>query len=145
MNLDDILGTKKSAPSPEFLTVGDKFIGVQIGEAKAMPVREFVKGKPGDQLYFQGKKVVRQSDLNLQLPFDPVPQVLVPVQDRDGNEWSLWYEGEKLKALKLAIRTSGVALGEGTMHAIEFSEEKDTGAPFPKKLYTVQLKAPKSE
>lgn len=141
LDLDGILGGGKSAPSPKFLTVGTKFVGQITGQAKAMPVREFVGGKPGEQLYFQGKKVVKQSDLNLQLPFDPVPQVMIPVTDRDGKEWTLWMDGEKLKALKLAIRTGGVGIDQGNMIAVEFSEEKDTGAPFPKKLYAVQLKA----
>ena|SRR5688572_10288033 len=140
MDLDSILGGAKSAPSPKFATVGDKVVGQITGDPKAMPVREFVKGKPGEQLFFQGKKVVKQSDLNLQLPFDPVPQVMVPITTKDGVEYTLWMEGEKLKALKLAIRESGVALKVGNMIAVEFSEEVDTGAPFPKKHYKVQLK-----
>lgn len=140
LNLSDVLGGGKSAPSPKFTNVGDKFVGQITGEPKAMPVREFLKGKPGEQLFFQGQKVVKQSDLNLQLPFNPVPQVMVPVTDRNGTEWTLWLEGEKLKALKLAIKNDGVGLAQGNMIAVEFSEEKDTGAPFPKKLYKVQLK-----
>lgn len=142
MNLDDVLGGGKSAPSAKFPTVGTKVVGQITGEPKAMPVREFVKGKPGEQLFFQGKKVVRQSDLNLNLPYDPVPQVLIPITTQSGEELSLWMEGEKLKALKAAIREGGV-LARGGMIAVEFSKEEDTGAPYPKKFYTVQLKAPK--
>ena len=143
MDLDDILGGTKAAPSPKFLEVGDKVVGIITGTPKAMPVREFVKGKPGDQLYFQGKKLVRQSDLNLQLPFDPVPQIMIPIKTQDGTELTLWMEGEKLKALRTAIREDGVRLAEGGMIAVEFSSEEDTGAPFKKKFYKVQLKAPK--
>lgn len=143
MDLDSILGGVKSAPSPKFLAVGDKVVGQITGDPKAMPVKEFVKGKPGEQLFFQGKKVVPQRDLNMQLPFDPVPQVMVPITTKEGVEYTLWMEGEKLKALKAAIRESGVALKVGNMIAVEFSEEVDTGAPFPKKHYKVQLKAPK--
>lgn len=144
MDLDDILGGGKSAPSAKWPTVGTKVIGQITGEPKAMPVREFVKGKPGEQLFFQGKKVVRQSDLNLNLPYDPVPQVLIPITTQDGEELSLWMEGEKLKALKKAIREDGVPLKRGGMIAVEFHAEDDSGgAPYPKKLYRVQLKAPK--
>lgn len=142
MNLDDILGGTKSAPAPKFDKVGDKVIGQITGEPKAMPVHEFVKGKRGEQLYFQNKKLVRQSDLNLQLPFDPVPQIMIPCTRKDGSEYTLWMEGAKLKALKAAIRESGVSLTLGVLIAVEFSEEEDTGAPFPKKHYKVQLKAP---
>ncbi|HEY6020850.1 MAG TPA: hypothetical protein VIY48_13410 [Candidatus Paceibacterota bacterium] len=145
MDLDDILGGKKSAPSPKFDKVGTKVVGQITEEPKAMPVYDFVKGKRGDQLYFQGKKLVRQSDLNMQLPFDPVPQVVIPITTKDGIEYTLWMEGEKLKALKQAIRESGVSLALGVLIAVEFFEEEDTGAPFPKKHYRVQLKAAPGE
>lgn len=143
MDLDDIFGGGKSAPNFKFLKVGDKAVIQLDADAKAMPVREFVKGKPGEQLFFQGKKVVKQSDLNLQLPFNPVPQLLLTGKDRDGVEHSIWADGEKLKAIKAAVRETGIRPLAGVLVALEFTEEEDTGAPYPKKKYRAQLKAPK--
>ena len=144
MDLDDILGNGKKYPKNfKFVNVGDECT-IQIeDDPKPMPVREFIKGKPGEQQFWQGNKVVLQSDLNMQLPFNPVAQVVVWGKAKDGSEYSLWLEGEKLKAVKAAIRETGERLAKGGMIRLVFAEEKDTGAPFPKKLYTAQLKSPK--
>lgn len=140
-DINDELGGSSIPSQVKFEKVGDKHI-IKIDSVRKVPVREFVKGKPGDQLYFQNNKLVRQSDLVLALPYDPVPAWLVIGELKDGTRVSLRLENERLKATKKAIREGG-RLVEGGMIAIEFSAEEDTGAPYPKKLYSVQLKAPK--
>ncbi len=143
MDVNDILGGAKIPPQVKFNNVGDKHV-VSVTEFKPVPVREFVKGKPGDQLYFQGQKKVRQSDLNLQLPYEPIPCILVIGMLKDGTEVSIRFEGEKLRALRKAVREGGT-LSVGGKVALEFTEEDDSGgAPYPKKLYKAQLQAPKN-
>lgn len=142
MDVNDILGGKKIPSQVKFETKGTKHI-IAIDEVKSVAVREFVKGKPGEQLYFQSKKKVRESELNLALPYEPIPCILVIGKVKDGTEVSLRLEGERLKAARQAVRDGGV-LAVGGKIAIEFYDEDDSGnAPFPKKLYKVQLQAPK--
>lgn len=144
MDVNDILGGTKLPPGLKFETVGTKYIVNITEDPKSVPVREFIKGKPADQLYFQGQKKVRQSDLNLQLPYEPIPAILVVGKLKDGTEVSIRFESEKLRALRKAVREGG-QLVKGGMVAIEFTAEDDSGGgPFAKKLYEVQLKAPKS-
>lgn len=141
-DINDELGGTKTPPGVKFETIGTKHV-LKVDSVRKVAVREFVKGKPGDQLYFQNQKLVKQSDLELQLPYDPVPAWLVVGTTKDGEPASLRLEGERLKATKKAIREGG-RLVSGGMIAIEFHAEDDSGnAPFPKKLYNVQLKAPK--
>lgn len=142
-DINDELGGSATPPGVKFEKVGDKHV-ILVESVTKVAVREFVKGKPGDQLYFQSKKLVRESDLVLQLPFEAVPAWLVIGELKDGTKVSLRLENERLKATKKAIREGG-RLAPGGMIAIEFSEEEDTGAPYPKKLYTVQLKGPKGD
>jgi hypothetical protein len=137
-DINDELSGSKTPPSVKFEKVGDKHV-ILVASVRKVPVREFVKGKPGDQLYFQGQKLVRESDLVLQLPYEAVPAWLVVGELKDGTPVSLRLEGERLKATKKAIREGG-RLEENGMIAIEFSEEEDTGAPYPKKKFVVQLK-----
>lgn len=140
--MDDIneeLGGRKTPPGVQFKTIGDKFI-IKIETVRKVPVREFVKGKPQDQLYFQSQKKVRESELNLQLPYEPIPAYLVVGKLKDGTDVSLRLEGERLKATKKAIREGGRLVENGFI-AIEFTSEDDSGgAPFPKKFFEVQLK-----
>ncbi len=144
MDVNDILGGKKTPPQVKFEKVGDKYV-IAIDSIASVPVKEFIQGKPGDQLYFQNRKKVRQSELNLQLPYDPIPCILVIGRLQDGSEVSVRLEGERLKATRKAVREGG-QLVEGGKIAIEFSEEDSSGgAPFAKKLFTVQLKAPKND
>lgn len=142
MDLDDILGGGKKAPkSFPFDKVGDKVILQLTEDGKAMPVKEFIKGKPvGEQLFWQGKEIVKQSKLNLGLPFNPVPQILLIGKTKDGTEYSIWADGEKLKALKAAVRETGIRPVAGVLVAMELSEEEDTGAKYPKKYFKAQLK-----
>lgn len=140
-DINEEYGASKVPPSVKFEKVGDEYI-IHIETVRKVPVREFVKGKPGDQLYFQSQKLVRESDLELQLPYEPVPAWLVVGKLKDKTPVSLRLEGERLKATKAAIREGGKLLPNGFI-AIKFSEEEDTGAPYPKKKFVVQLKAPK--
>lgn len=139
-DINDELGGTKTPPGVKFEKVGDKHV-IHIESVRKVPVREFVKGKPGDQLYFQSKKLVKESELVLQLPYEPVPAWLVIGELKDGTKVSLRLESERLKATKKAIREGGRLVEDGFI-AIAFTEEEDTGAPYPKKLYDVQLKAP---
>jgi len=143
-DIDDVLGGGKKLPSINELLdkLGDKVVGQIISDPKVMQCREFVMGKPGEFIFFQGKKVVSQSDLNLQLPYEPVNQVVFNIQTKDGKQYTAWMDKEKLKALR-AARKRGEVLAKGGMIAIEITEEKDSGTRYPKKIYTVQLKAPK--
>lgn len=143
-DIDDVLGGGEKLPSINSMLekLGDKVIGQIISEPKVMQCREFVMGKPGEFLFFQGKKVVNQTDLNLQLPYEPVNQIVFDIQTKDGKRYTAWMDKEKLKALR-AARKRGEVLAKGGMIAIEITEEKDSGTRYPKKIYTVQLKAPK--
>jgi hypothetical protein len=139
-DVDDILGGSKTPPGLKFDSAGTKHI-IRITQApKSVPVREFVGGVPKERLYFQSQKKVRESELNLQLPYDPIPAILVIGETKDGNEVSLRLEGEKLKAARKAVRAGG-KLVEGAMLAIEYTEDDpNSKGPFPKKLYAVQIK-----
>lgn len=139
-DVDDILGGSKTPPGLKFETVGTKHILLITEQPKSVPVREFVAGVPKERLYFQSQKKVRESELNLQLPYDPIPAILVIGQTKDGKEASLRLEGEKLKAARKAVREGG-KLVEGNMIAIEYTkDDPDSKGPFPKKLYEVQIK-----
>lgn len=138
-DINDELGGRKTPPGLKFETVGDEYT-VLVEQVSKVAVREFVKGKPGEQLYFQGQKLVKESDLQLQLPFEAVPAWLVIGKLKDGTEVSLRLESERLKATKKAIREGG-RLEAGGMINIKFSSEEDTGAPYPKKFFEVKLKA----
>lgn len=139
-DVDDILGGSKTPPGLKFETVGTKHILVVTETPKSVPVREFVNGVPSERLYFQSKKKVRESELNLQLPYDPIPAILVIGQTKDGKEVSLRLEGEKLKAARKAVREGG-NLVTGAMVAIEYTgDDPNSKGPFPKKLYAVQIK-----
>ena len=139
-DVDDILGGTKTPPGLKFETVGTKYILLITEPPKSVPVREFVNGKPGERLYFQSQKKVRESELNLNLPYDPIPAILVVGETKDGEARSLRLEGEKLKAARKAVREGG-KLVEGNMIAMEYSaDDPDSKGPFPKKLYTAQIK-----
>lgn len=139
-----MLGGAKAAPSPKWNTVGDTHVGRITGEPKPVQVREFNKNGPGELKYWQSSKPKKESELDKALPFQPMMQIMVPVTLKDGSEATFWMEGEKLKALRAALKEAGVStILEGGLLAVTFTEEKDTGAPFPKKIYTVQYKAPK--
>lgn len=143
-DIDDVLGGGEKLPSMNNLLdkLGDKVVAQIISDPKVLQCREFVGGKPGEFLFFQGKKVVNQTDLNLQLPYDPVNQIVFDIQLKDGKRYTAWMDKEKLKALR-AARKRGEVLAKGGMIAIEITEERDSGTRYPKKIYTVQLKAPK--
>lgn len=146
MDLESILGgSKKTPPNAKFPKVGTVVKIILTEDAEARAVREFTNGVPGEQLFFQGKKVVRQSDLNANLHFEPVPQILLVGKTQEGEEVSIWADGNKLKALRAACREAGYhALKAGTGVAMEFSsEENPNNAPFPKKVYTAQVRPPK--
>lgn len=125
-------------------SVGDKVIGQIVTEAAELQCHEFVGGKPGEAQFFQNKKVVTQSNLNPTLPYEPVTQWVFDIQTKDGKRYTAWMDKNKKKALIAAIK-SGQRLVKGGMIAIEVSEEQDSGTPFPRKLYSVQLKAPKGD
>lgn len=142
---DDINDSGTSSNIPDgvkFETVGTEH-KILIETVQKVPVREFIKGKPGDQLYFQNNKLTKQSDLVLQLPFEAVPAWLVVGKLKDGTPVSLRLEKDRLKATKAAIREGGKLLPGGVI-AIKFTDEEDTGSPYPKKLYEVRLQAPKT-
>lgn len=139
-DVDDILGGTKVPPGLKFETKGTKHVLLITEDPKSVAVREFVKGKPGERLYFQSQKKVRESELNLNLPYDPIPCILVVGQLKGGTEASIRLEGEKLKAARKAVRDGG-KLVKGSMLAMEFYDEDDTGGgPFAKKLYQAQIK-----
>lgn len=139
-SVDDILGSTKTAPGLKFDTVGTKHILQITSEPKSVAVREFVNGVPKERLYFQSQKKVRESELNLQLPYDPIPAILVVGKTKDGEEFSVRLEGEKLKATRKAVREGGKLI-EGNMIAIEYTgDDPNSKGPFPKKLYAVQIK-----
>lgn len=138
--VDDILGGGSTPPGLKFETINTKHVFVVTEDPKSVPVREFVGGKPAERLYFQSKKKVRESDLNLQLPYDPIPCILVVGQLKDGTAVSLRLEAEKLKATRSAIRDGG-RLVVGAMFAIEYyADDPESKGPYPKKLYRVQIK-----
>jgi len=143
-DLDSVLGTREKLPSINNLLnkVGDKVIAQIISDPKVMQVKEFVGGRPGEPLFFQGKRVVNQSGLNLQLPYDPVVQVVFDVQLKSGERRTAWMAKELLKALRASTRTDG-SPSKGGMIAIELTELKENGTANPKKFFKVQVKQPK--
>ncbi len=139
-DVDDILGGTATPPGLKFETVGTKHIILVTEQPKSVPVREFISGVPKERLYFQSQKKVRESELNLQLPYDPIPAILLIGQTKGGDAVSLRLEGEKLKAARKAVRAGG-KLVEGCMFAIEYTaDDPDSKGPFPKKLYEAQIK-----
>ncbi|ATW62499.1 hypothetical protein HWB39_gp37 [Streptomyces phage WRightOn] len=139
-DVDDILGGSKTPPGLKFETVGTKHVILVTEPPKSVPVREFINGKPAERLYFQSQKKVRESELNLNLPYEPIPAILVIGQTKAGDAVSVRLEGEKLKATRRAVREGG-KLVEGAMFAIEYTkDDPESKGPFPKKLYTVQIK-----
>lgn len=143
-DLDDLLGGgDKTPPNAKFPTIGTKVVIKLTQDGKVLPVREFVNGAPtGEQLFWQGNKVVKQTALDKALPFNPVNQVLLVGETKDGEKLSIWAEGEKFKALKAAVRESGISPREGVMVAMEYEkDDPNSKGAFPKKLYRVQLKA----
>lgn len=139
-DVDDILGGTKTPPGLKFPTPGTKHIMLVTEPPKSVPVREFVNGKPGERLYFQSQKKVRESELNLNLPYDPIPAILLIGQTKNEEAVSLRLEGEKLKAARKAVREGG-KLVEGCMFAMEYTaDDPESKGPFPKKLYAAQIK-----
>ncbi len=144
MELDDVFGnTSKTPPNFKFVNVGDTAKLTLTEDGKVLPVHNFVKGKRGEQLFWQNQKVVPYGDLDKNLQYDPVKQILIVGADEDGQAWSIWADGEKMKALRLASREAGgLQPLKGMRVALKFTEELDTGAPYPKKLYKAQIKLP---
>lgn len=139
-DVDDILGGSATPPGVKFESVGTKHIILITEAPKSVPVREFVNGAPKERLYFQSQKKVRESELNLQLPYDPIPAILVIGQNKAGDPVSMRLEGEKLKAVRKAVRAGGKLI-EGSMLAMEYTaDDPDSKGPFPKKLYEAQIK-----
>lgn len=139
-DVDDILGGTQTPKGLTFEKVGTKHILLITEDPKSVPVREFVQGVPKERLYFQSQKKVRESELNLQLPYDPIPAILVIGELKNSETRSLRLEGEKLKAARKAVRAGG-KLAPGNMIAIEYiADDPDSKGPFPKKLYEVQIK-----
>ena len=139
-DVDDILGGSKTPPGLKFGSVGTKHIILVTEDPKAVAVREFVNGVPKERLYFQSQKKVRESELNLQLPYDPIPAILLIGQTQSGEAVSLRLEGEKLKATRKAVREGG-KLVKGCMFAMEYTaDDPESKGPFPRKLYAAQIK-----
>lgn len=140
----NMLGTSSNIPDGlKFPSVGTKHI-MTIDSIQEVPVREFVGGRPAEQLYFQNQKPVRQSELNLQLPYQPIPAFLIIGRQKDGTEASLRLEGERLKAARKTIREKGIGLQAGGKIAIEYHmDDPNSKGQFPKKLFRVSIQAPK--
>lgn len=124
--------------------VGDKVVGQIMTEAQELPVHNFVRSQRGEQLFWQNKQIVKQSALDLSLPHDPITQWVFDIQTKDGTRYTAWMDKNKKKALIEAIK-SGQPLLKGGMIAIELTALEDSGTDFPRKLYKVQLKPPKSD
>lgn len=142
--LDELLGGgRKAAPQPKLTEKGDTFVGRVTGDPRVMNVREFIKGKPGDNLYWQKKKPTRESDLDRNLPFEPMKQIVVPVEDQNGNEFTIYLEGDKLKKAKAYLRENpDERLAEGSMIKV-WIDDLDETYNIPKKIWGVVIKAPK--
>lgn len=139
-DVDDILGGSATPPGVKFPEVGTKHIILITEPPKSVAVREFVNGVPKERLYFQSQKKCKESELNLQLPYDPIPAILVIGQNKAGETVSMRLEGEKLKAARKAVRAGG-KLVEGSMLAMEYTaDDPESKGPFPKKLYEAQIK-----
>lgn len=143
-DIDDILGGGKSAPALNLDEEGQEVKFIVTGKPRSGQERKFVgKGKTGPLMYWQGGKPTEEDKLNQNLPFQPMKQIITPVRLQDGAEHTIYWSGEKLKALKAAIRNSGERLAEGSMGKLKLSELRDTGAPSPKKIYEAAIKSPK--
>lgn len=143
-DINDKYAPKEKLPNISTLLkeVGDKVVGQIMTDATEVQCHEFVGGKLGEAQFFQNKRVVTQSQLNENLPYDKVTQWVFDIQTKDGKRYTAWMDKNKKKALISAIK-SGQRLTKGGMIAIEVASLEDVGTAFPRKLYTVQLKAPK--
>lgn len=143
-DIDDFFGSSEKLPgiAKLFNEVGDEIKAQITSDPKVLQQREFVGGRPGENLFFQGKRVVRQSDLNLQLPYDPVNQVVFDVTLQGGERRTAWMSKDLLRALKAAARKDGQPR-KGGMIRIKLIELKENGTANPKKIYEVALKQPK--
>lgn len=131
-------GGKKYPEAFKWVTIGDKVVGEVFEAPEKKPVYEFVgKGKQGEQLFFQNSKRVKQSELVLGLPFEPVPQLVIQVRTKEGKEYTLWVKGKMFKELRAAVQAAG-AFRIGSKVAIEFTGV-DT-ARSNEKQYRVQVK-----
>lgn len=143
-DIDDILGGGKSAPSLNLDTEGQEVKFMVTGKPRSSQERKFVgKGKIGPLMFWQANKPTEEGNLNPQLPYQPMKQIITPVRLQDGTDATIYWSGEKLKALKKNIRETGERLAEGSMGKLKLSELKDTGGAQPKKLYEAVIKSPK--
>lgn len=142
-DLDDLLGTAKAPKQPKLNDVGDTYIGRVVGDPKVMPVKQFVKGVPGETLFWQNRKPVVQSQLDKNLPYEPMKQIWVKTVDQQGDEYSIYFEGDKLKKLRAYLRENpDERLADGSMVKL-WVDDKDETFNIPKKLWGVVVKAPK--
>jgi len=144
-DINEKYGKKEKLPNwgTLFNNKGDKSVAQIVSEPTEMPCRAFSGGMPGEALFFQNNKPVSQSALNLSLPHDPITQFVFDVQTKDGTRYTAWMDKYKKKALIAAIK-SGTPCLKGGMIAMELTELVNVGTAAPRKLYEVQLKAPKS-
>lgn len=143
-DINELYAPKEKLPGISSLLnkVGDKVVAQILTDPVEMQVHEIKNKKRGEPLFFQNKKLVTQSSLNLSLPYDKVTQWVFDVQMKDGKRYTAWMNKDLKKALIAAIK-GGQRLIKGGMIAIELIELKDSGTDFPKKIHTVQLKEPK--
>lgn len=143
-DVDSLLYGGKSAPALNLTEDGESVTFRVTGNPRSSQERKFVgKGKIGPLLFWQKNKITTEEDLNQNLPFQPVMQIITPVVTKDGVEATIYWGGEKLKVLKKFLRENpDVRLVEGVVGKLTMTEE-DTGAPQPKKRYDVVLKAAK--
>lgn len=125
-----------------FNNKGDKSVAQIMTDPTELPCHAFANGQRGEALFFQNNKPVPQSALNLSLPHEAITQFVFDVQLKDGTRYTAWMDKYKRKALIAAIR-SGTPCLKGGMIAMELTELVNVGTAAPRKLYEVQLKAPK--
>lgn len=145
-DVNDLLYGQKAAPALTLKEDGETVTFKVIGKPRSSQERKFVKkGVVGPLLFWQKNKPTTEDELNPNLPHQPMMQVVTPVQLKDGSEATIYWGGEKLKALKKYLRENPQErLDVGSMGKLTMREE-DTGAPQPKKKYDAVIKAPKED
>lgn len=145
-DINEAFGAKEKLPSFTKLLKekGDKVIGQIVTDPTPVQAHQFIMGKRGEAQFWQGGKVVVQSALDKSLPFNKVENWVFDIQLKDGSRYTAWFDKEKLKALKQAIREGGRCV-KGGMISIEITDTVDVGTDILKKLYAVVLKAPKTD
>lgn len=144
-DINERYAAKESLPSLAklFKVKGDTVVAQIMTDPKEVQTHSFFKGVKGDPLFWQGKKPVKERDLDRSLPFTPVLQWVFEVQLKSGEQYVAWFDRGKKEALIAAIK-SGTRCMKGGIIKMTLTD-LDESMEIPKKSWEIQLKEPREE